>query len=738
MKKILCLTSHDSNAADYGSVLRVRHIVQMLANFGEISIALGSRYEDVLRNAKPLQGGFKLVDKFHFRPVRYSLADHFSRKFNLRLLDIEGYKVSDLDREKLQNLMAGYDLIWVHSLEFANSFGIWQWPKTILDVDDLPSSVYRQRYIQATSLSFKYWYYRQMLLWRRNEKRLEERFEGLFVCSKSDQAVLGGGKKIVVLPNCFDAPKKMPARKPATPPLIGFVGTFIYEPNREGIRWFLKNVWPLILEKFPEARLRIAGEGGHGNFDGRNVETLGWVTDMENEMATWSIAIVPLFVGGGTRIKILEAFSRKCPVVSTTLGAYGLNVNGGCELLIADSAEDFAKSCIRILSNPSDGERLAEKAWNKFLQNWTWDSQAGHIKEIVSKVLASPDHAALNTDNHTDITPKATAGIDTKSATDYMETSTDRISVIIPAFNRAYCIARAVESVFAQTFKNLEIIAVDDGSTDGTADVLKKFGNKITLIRQQNRGVSAARNAGIRAARGNWIAFLDSDDCWHPEKLEKQLDAITKYSAKICFTRSINAQNELFRDIEFVSSRLQEPGVFYVQNAVDAVSISPRHPMIQTMVAEKKLLEEVGLFDESFPAAEDAELIFRLSFFSGFLYIDQPLTTVFENSINSLTYSEKLGPITRRNQSYLRLLAQMYWRLAEISPEKISVLRERLGYFMSRRAEIACASGQLPVARRLAWDGILFAGNFRDFARCAGILLLPNLVRFRAQKKWPA
>jgi hypothetical protein len=80
----------------------------------------------------------------------------------------------------------------------------------------------------------------------------------------------------------------------------------------------------------------------------------------------------------------------------------------------------------------------------------------------------------------------------------------------------------------------------------------------------------------------------------------------------------------------------------------------------------------------------------------------------------------------------------MYWRLAEISPEKISVLRERLGYFMSRRAEIACAAGQLPVARRLARDGILFAGNFRDFARCVGILLLPNLVRFRAQKKWPA
>jgi hypothetical protein len=79
----------------------------------------------------------------------------------------------------------------------------------------------------------------------------------------------------------------------------------------------------------------------------------------------------------------------------------------------------------------------------------------------------------------------------------------------------------------------------------------------------------------------------------------------------------------------------------------------------------------------------------------------------------------------------------MYWRLAEISPEKVSVLRKRLGYFISKRAEIACAAGELPVARTLARDGIFYAGTFRDFARCAGILLAPHLIRTRAQKKWP-
>ena len=102
-------------------------------------------------------------------------------------------------------------------------------------------------------------------------------------------------------------------------------------------------------------------------------------------------------------------------------------------------------------------------------------------------------------------------------------TTTPRISVVIPAFNAAECIARTLDSVFSQTVAPLEVIVVDDGSTDSTCDVLGSFGEQIRVIQRENGGPGAARNTGARAAAGDWIALIDADDSWLPEKLERQL-----------------------------------------------------------------------------------------------------------------------------------------------------------------------------------------------------------------------
>jgi glycosyltransferase involved in cell wall biosynthesis len=115
---------------------------------------------------------------------------------------------------------------------------------------------------------------------------------------------------------------------------------------------------------------------------------LGWVADTEAEMATWSLAIVPILTGGGTRVKIAEYMSRHCPIVSTALGAYGYDLADGRDFLQGDQPGTFAARCLQILEDPALGEKLAENNWQQFITAWTWDAQADRISRVVQFALA--------------------------------------------------------------------------------------------------------------------------------------------------------------------------------------------------------------------------------------------------------------------------------------------------------------------------------------------------------------
>ncbi|MBI5761260.1 MAG: glycosyltransferase [Planctomycetales bacterium] len=176
------------------------------------------------------------------------------------------------------------------------------------------------------------------------------------------------------------------------------------------------------------------------------------------------------------------------------------------------------------------------------------------------------------------------------------------VSVIIPTFNRAVLVTRAVESVLGQTLPADEVIVIDDGSTDDTRDVLTRFGNRIRYVFQENQGVSAARNRGIEAATGRYIAFLDSDDEWLPLKLERQV-----------------AHLESHPEIDFVTCRdSTDDGQLKTETYRD-----PRHQLRQFLIrpfysnpsrylVRRECFEEFGRFDPRFPPAEDLEMWLRL------------------------------------------------------------------------------------------------------------------------------
>jgi glycosyltransferase involved in cell wall biosynthesis len=388
--KILCLTYHNFDGPEFGAALRARHVCELLARLGDVRVVLAGDQYDAPTKAKKTVGGFELLDVVEFQPTPpWSLVERFRNEFDGRFLNTDHRQARAEDRQRLQTLMAAHDLVWVHSLKLANRFGLWHWPKSVLDMDDITSSIYRTSLQQAAHPLERFRHWRQALLWRRREKFLAGRFEAMCVCSEQDREQFGVVKNLFVVPNGFARPASVPVRHLPTPPRLGFVGTFNYEPNREGMRWFIEAVWPRVLEKIPDARLRLVGAGSdRENWRGaRNLDALGFVADAAEEMATWSASIVPLFVGGGTRIKIAESFSRQCPVVSTSLGAYGYEVRDGDELWLADTPADFAEKCLRALTHPAEGRLLAGRAWEKFLRQWTWDAQAGHVAAAVNFVL---------------------------------------------------------------------------------------------------------------------------------------------------------------------------------------------------------------------------------------------------------------------------------------------------------------------------------------------------------------
>ncbi len=180
-----------------------------------------------------------------------------------------------------------------------------------------------------------------------------------------------------------------------------------------------------------------------------------------------------------------------------------------------------------------------------------------------------------------------------------------KVSVIIPTYNRAALVVRAIRSVLDQEEPADEIIVVDDGSTDETSQVLETFGNAIRVVSRPNEGVSAARNSGIAAARYPWIAFLDSDDVWHPQKLALQKAFHRKHPS----IRWSHTNEAWIRNGKPVPQRAHhakaEGEAFY--KMLDFCKIAP-----STVMLHKTLLKEVGVFDEKLPVCEDYDLWLRI------------------------------------------------------------------------------------------------------------------------------
>ena len=198
-----------------------------------------------------------------------------------------------------------------------------------------------------------------------------------------------------------------------------------------------------------------------------------------------------------------------------------------------------------------------------------------------------------------------------------------------------------------QDYANLELIVVDDGSTDDTKGLLSRFGDRITVIRQANRGVSAARNAGIRAASGELIALLDSDDTWLPGKVTAQVAFFSNHpDALVCQTEEIWIRNGV--RVNPGKRHRKEAGMIF-ERSLALCLVSPSAVMMR-----KSLLDEVGLFDETLPACEDYDLWLRIAWKHPIHLIDRPLIVKRGGHDDQLSRMPELDKY--RIQSIARLL----------------------------------------------------------------------------------
>lgn len=210
------------------------------------------------------------------------------------------------------------------------------------------------------------------------------------------------------------------------------------------------------------------------------------------------------------------------------------------------------------------------------------------------------------------------------------------ISIILPTYNRAHTLERAIDSVFQQTYKNWELLVVDDGSTDNTREILEPYlqGSKVKYFRQDRRGVSAARNAGVMASMGSWLAFLDSDDEWMSHKLELQVKQIlTEPEVKIIHTEEIWVRNAVRVN---PAKKHRKKGGWIYPDALKLCCMSPSSIMIN-----KEFFQQFRGFREDFPVCEDYHLWLHMTSQVPVFFIPEPLVIKYGGHEDQLSRSLK-------------------------------------------------------------------------------------------------
>jgi glycosyltransferase involved in cell wall biosynthesis len=285
-----------------------------------------------------------------------------------------------------------------------------------------------------------------------------------------------------------------------------------------------------------------------------------------------------------------------------------------------------------------------------------------------------------------------------------------KVTALIPTYNRQAHVLRAIDSVLAQTVPVDEIIVVDDGSTDGSAEAIRsRYGSRVKLFCQENAGAASARNRGIREASGEWIALLDSDDVWLPMKIERQFEALAALGDEfgVCFTDCSYEGDparvlSVFQETGFAQApkfgSLEEPAKYVLGESEPFYTPS--------FLIRRSLFQKPDAFDIAMVVREDTDVFFRLSFKTKFCFVSEPLVRIDRNPSRAVALCNIFLNGDDRAYDSLKRMYSKWLELPEVVGSKYETLiREKLRDIYYDSAE--CKIHQMRIAPALQEIGRL-------------------------------
>ena len=404
--RVLCLSQRFLFPMDTGGKIRTGKILEQLKNHFSVTVISNvERPKD-----EPYLGEMRrLCDKFV--PVPWVEVKRFTPRFYWKIFkqSFSRYPISmlndyspELEAAILDELASEpYDMAICDFLQSTLNF---------TKVRDIPLALFQhnvettiaKRHLEKSKdpVSKLFWelQYRKMF---HHERAMCHRFNGIIAVSEQDKARMErwfGAKNVHAIPTGVDTDYYLPRPDLPQKSQLVFVGGMDWLPNEDAMFFFIRQIFPLIQKEIPGVKLKIVGRNPSPRFlkfieQNQDIEATGWVADTRPHIAESAVCVVPIRIGGGTRMKIYEAMAMGKAVVSTTVGAEGLPLAHGEQILLADDPKMFADQVTRLLKHPNERRNLEGNARRYVHENFRWEKVAEVFVEICTQLVGKPSHS---------------------------------------------------------------------------------------------------------------------------------------------------------------------------------------------------------------------------------------------------------------------------------------------------------------------------------------------------------